>query len=194
LHGTAFSGVCGFSEIVGYSRSQGNYQALPPHHMYGFSSRPAVHGAAALLASVTDAEYPQAVGTRRKIQSIAYLLLERFDDVLIEFQRPAAFGAYQVIVMLVADDVFVHLLRITQFHSPHESALDEEIERPVYGGPRDILSAPLENIHHFFSIEMAMRFEHRVEDRVSLRGEFQFVFGKIVLEQCVFCAHKLSRY
>ena len=132
---TAFP-VFGLGERSTRSQNRG----LVP--MKGFpsdgSGSPAVLAGAGFLELATGlavAEQPQRVGRDPEPVVGHHLFLEGLDAWLLELEDTAALQTDDVIMVLVAHDVFVVLAILTQVESVEEPAFHEQRQRAIDRGP-----------------------------------------------------------
>jgi hypothetical protein len=126
---------------------------------------------------------------RLEFHLVADFLLQHLDRSFIKLDRAPALQADQVVMMLVAGDMLVGFLGVAQFHRVNQIALDQQIQRSIDTGARDIFAALPEDFHHFIRIEMPMRREHRIKNELSLWRKLQVLFEEEFFKQFLLIAH-----
>ena len=112
----------------------------------------------------------------------AEIFLDRLELRRENLEHRTAVEADQMVVMAVAEDVFVMGVLVVPADLLDETAFEEQGKGPVYGGPRDPDILLPHAGEEFFGIEVAVAGEDLSEDRPSLIRELEALLAEKLLE------------
>ncbi len=134
------------------------------------------------------------MGFRLEPEFRAHLILQAFDCFILELHYLVTAGAYEVVVVLVAMDMLVMGVFLSEYHLSKMSALYEQGEGTVDGGLGDALMVLPEAQQQVFRLKVFVRIKHPAEDGLAFRGKFQALRHKIVLEPLFFYLYLFIRH
>ena len=115
------------------------------------------------LAFRANAPDAQAVARRSKIMLRGDLVLLVFDLFAVELYQPAAFGADQMVVVLVVVKVLVTRVGVAQTLLARQPAFGQEFESAVNGREAHGRVLDFDNVVEVFGAEMTFGFEKYFE-------------------------------
>src|SRR5262245_29533310 len=115
----------------------------------------------------------QAVARRLKVMLRGDLVLLVFDLFAVELYQPAAFGADQMVVVLVVVEMFVTRVSVAQTLLARQPAFGQEFERSVNGREAYGRVFDFDDIVEVFGAEMTFGFEKDFEYQLALCRLFE---------------------
>jgi len=100
---------------------------------------------------------------RGEFHPIADPLLQLFDLFIGKLDRPAAPGAYHMVMMLVTDHVFEHMAAIAERHFAYQPALDQQCKCAVHRGFGHARPTFAQQQQQLVGVEMFVGREHGIE-------------------------------
>src|SRR5262245_41956524 len=125
------------------------------------------------LAVRANAPDAQAVARRSEIMLRGDLVLPVFDLLAVELYQPAAFGADQMVVMLVVVKVFVTRVGVAQTFLSRQPAFGQEFERAVNSRESHGRILDFDYVVEVFRAEMTFGLEKDFEYQLTLRRLFE---------------------
>ena len=156
--------------IVSYSIQSGDhcYSSLPKGDFpdnFGFSSL------WISLTPVADSKDLKGVGATIEIHLLADLILEPFQRYMGKLYNPAAPFTDEMVVVLMAQYVFVMVRVSPEVHHLQEPAVHEKLQGPINGRPRGSLSLFSDREKEVLSLEVVVASKCLLEDDMPLAGE-----------------------
>src|SRR5215510_6778167 len=149
------------------------------------------------LAFGANAPDAQAVARRSKMMLRGDLVLLVLDLLAVEFYQPAAFGADQMVVMLVIVKMLVARVRVAQSLFARQPAFGQKLERAVNGREAHRRVFDFDNVVEVFGAEMAFGLEKDFEYKLTLCRLFKSGAPEMLEEYLFFLyefRHCLGRY
>ncbi len=108
---------------------------------------------------------------RFKVELPADFMLEPLDIVVLKLNNLSAFHADQVIVVLMAEYMFIGDLPLTPDRLLDHPAFDKQRYQPVDGGERNPFSSFFQTIIENFDAEVLMEFKNFLKNDLPLRSK-----------------------
>ncbi len=112
----------------------------------------------------------------REPKLVADTFLEVFDLSVFELDDSTAAGTHEMVVVPVAEYVFVYAASFVKSHLADEPAFDQQRERPVHGSFRYARVATTQYEQQLLGTEMAVGREHSIEHLATCSRHLEMMF------------------
>jgi hypothetical protein len=111
------------------------------------------------------------MGSALEIHLLTDFFLQILQLCVAKFYDPAAPFTDEMVVVLMAQHVFVMVRVSPEVHYLQEPALHEKLQGPIYGRPRGSLSLFSDGGKQILSLEVVVALKCLSEDNMPLAGE-----------------------
>src|SRR5713226_7133171 len=134
-----------------------------------------------------------AVGQRQESVAIADLVLQALDLGLEELDDPPALIANQMVVVLSRPQPLVPIAGFADPHPPHDSGVDQQIQRAIDRRPRDFLVLGAQTNQQLVGLEVLVTGEELVVEGLPLGRQLQAPALEVLAENLPFpVAHAIA--
>src|SRR5688572_18286558 len=123
-------------------------------------------------AGVADAEDLEVDKGRRELLLLANRQLQALQFLIVELDDAAASRAAQMILMRVSGDVLVVKVVLVEVDASLHSALHQQLQRAVDGGPRDLDALLIHLEEKLLRLEVVVDGENLPHERSEHGAEF----------------------
>lgn len=108
-----------------------------------------------------------------ELELLCDLILLAFDYFTIELDQISAFGADQMVVMLMIVHMLISHAAIAKAFLPRQATFRQEFKRAVDSSEADTRVCGLDPLIQLLSTRMALSIEKHIEDQFALRSPFE---------------------
>ena len=131
---------------------------------------------------------------REETVAFAHLVLEVLDRGLEELDHAAALVADQVVVVLPRAQPLIPVAGLANAHASDDAGIDEQVERSVDRGPRDLRVLGSEPHEQLVGLEVLVSGEELVEEGLPFRRQLQASLLEVFAENRLFpAAHGVTK-
>jgi hypothetical protein len=132
------------------------------------------------------------VGERLKALFLTYSILRTLNRFITKFNHPPAFDTDQVIVMAVAESVFIVSMIRPKLDFPDQSAFDQQRQGSIDRGSRELSPGAFKSHDQLIRLEMVASRHHLFQNQPSLWSQLQTLETEILLKHLFLGSHFIS--